>query len=108
MTTEVYSCKEGQALKEGKLDCVPDITTKAQAEPDAIRRCQQDSTIKKVAYYNVTPDGKFRMFYSYTNPNCKPNAPKAEVVRPARRPQPRKPPEPGFWGKIAKALGLGS
>ena len=108
MTTEVYSCKDGQALKEGKLDYAPDITTREEAEPDAKRRCQRDATIKKVAYYTVTPDGKFRMFYSYTNPNCKLAGAKVDMAKPVRKAQPRKPPEPGFWGKIARALGLRS
>ena len=108
MTTEVYSCKDGQALKEGKLDYAPHITTREEAEPDAKRRCQRDATIKKVAYYKVTPDGKFRMFYSYTNPTCKPAAAKVDVTKPVIRAEPRKQPEPGFWGKIARALGLRS
>ena len=106
MTTEVYSCKDGQALKEGKLDYAHDITTREEAEPDAKRRCQRDITIKKVAYYKVTPDGKFRMFYSYTNPNCKPSSVKAGVAKPIRTKQQRKLPEPNFWGKIARAMGL--
>lgn len=108
MTTEVYSCKDGQALKEGKLDYSHDITTRAEAEPDAQRRCQRDPTIKKVAYYKVSPDGAFRMFYSYTNPTCKPAAAKVAVAKPARKAQSRKPPEPSFWGKIARALGFRS
>lgn len=108
MTTEVYSCKDGQALKEGQLDYAHDITTREEAEPDAKRRCQRDPTIKKVAYYKVTPDGKFRMFYSYTNTICKPSAIKSNVAKPVMKAQPRKPPEPNFWVRIAKALGLRS
>jgi len=106
MTTEVYSCKDGQSLKDGKLDYANDVTTRAEAEPDAKRRCQRDPTIKKVAYYKVAPDGKFRMFYSYNNPNCKAATANVDMAKPARKAPPRKPPEPGFWGKIARALGL--
>ncbi len=105
MTTEVYSCKDGQALKEGKLDYAPNIATRAEAEPDAKRRCQQDPTIRKVAYYTVSPDGKFRLFYSYTNPNCKSTSAKAER---ARKVPARKAPETGFWRKIARTLGFRS
>ena len=110
MTTEVYSCKDGQALKDGKLDYTQDITTREEAEPDAKRRCQIDPTIRKVAYYKVTPDGKFRMFYSYTSSRSKPTAVtghvKTTVERPVRKTQPRKPPDPGFWGRLARALGF--
>ena len=108
MTTDEYSCKDGQALKEGKLDYADDITTREEAEPDAKRRCQRDITIKKVAYYKVTPDGKFRMFYSYTNPVCKPAAAKVDVAKPGIKTRQRKQPEPGFWEKIAGALGFRS
>ena len=108
MTTEVYSCKDGQALKEGKLDYAHDIATRNEAEPDAKQRCQRDPTIKKVAYYKVTPDGKFRMFYSYTNPNCKQVTVKVAVAKPGRKAQRRKPLESGFLGKIARAMGFRS
>lgn len=108
MTTEIYSCKEGQALKEGKLDYSSDIETKDAAEEDAKRRCQRDPTIKKVAYYKVAPDGEFRVFYSYTNPNCKAAAPKRPAAAgPARKPAAAKPkPKPTLLGKLKKALGL--
>ena len=68
-TTEVYSAKPGQKLKEGRLDYAPHIETKEQAEADAKRRCQADPTLAKVAYYLVSEDGRFRMLHSYTNPN---------------------------------------
>lgn len=106
MATEIYSCKDGQALKEGKLDYSGDIERRDEAEPDAKRRCQNDPTIKKVAYYKVASDGEFRLFYSYTNPNCKPAGLKSEAAKPVRKPMPKKPPKLSLWGKIAKALGL--
>lgn len=107
MTTEIYSCKDGQSLKEGKLDYDSSITTKEQAQSDALRRCQRDPTLKKVAYYKVSPDGDFRVFYSYTNPDCKParRAGMAEAAKP-RRAAPKPPPKPGFFGRLKKALGL--
>ena len=107
MTTEIYSCKEGQQLKQGKLDYSSDVTTKEEAEADAKRRCQRDPTLKKIAYYKVAPDGEFRSFYSYTNPNCKPAAGSAAATAAAKRPTPKKPPPPQtLLGKIKKSLGL--
>jgi len=108
MATEIYSCKDGQALKEGKLDYSDSITTREEAEPDAKRRCQKDPTIKKVAYYKVSASGEFKVFYSYTNPNCKPAGarPMAASVKPAAKKPPAKPaPKPGLITRIVKALG---
>lgn len=110
MTTEIYSCKDGQSLKQGKLDYDASITTRDEAQSDALRRCQRDPTLKKIAYYKVSTDGEFRVFYSYTNPNCKPaGAPRAGggAARPKPRPAAKKPPPKlGFFGKVKKALGL--
>ena len=109
MTTEIYSCREGQELKQGKLD-YSDIEDRETAEIDAKRRCKLDPTIKKVAYYKVAADGEFRMFFSYTNPNCKP-APKARPLGAAaaiRKPAPKKKPEPkpGLLARLKNAIGL--
>src|SRR5579859_4374010 len=108
MTTEIYSCKEGQSLKQGKLDYDASITSKDQAQSDALRRCQRDPTLKKVAYYKVSPDGEFRVFYSYTNPNCKPAGARGGAGAPSRgstgtaaKPRPaakKPPPKLGFFG----------
>jgi hypothetical protein len=109
MTTEIYSCKEGQSLKEGKLDYDASITTKDEAQSDALRRCQRDPSLKKIAYYKVSPDGEFRVFYSYTNGGAKPAAtPRTSgATSPKPRPAARKPaPKLGFFGKLRKALGL--
>jgi len=67
--TEVYSCRPGQKLKEGRLDYSHDVTCKEEAEVDAKRRVKADPGLAKVAYYTVTDDGRFRSIYSYTNPN---------------------------------------
>jgi hypothetical protein len=105
--TEVYSAKDGQPLKQGKLD-YSSIEDKGEAEADAKRRCQRDPTIKKVAYYTTSADGSFRILYSYTNPNCKPagQAKPAAAAAPKKR-TPKPPPKLGFFAKLAKALGLG-
>ena len=79
MTTEVYSCKLGQPLREGRLEYAPHITDKTQAEADAKRRCQKDPGLHRIAYYEMHEDGRFRNFHTYTNPNARadqPNSPK--------------------------------
>jgi hypothetical protein len=108
MATEIYSCKDGQALTEGKLDISHDVETKEQAEADAKRRCQRDPTLKKVAYYKVGASGDFRVFYSYTNPNCKPAGAKpAGGGGPVRTPAGKKAaPKPGLVARLKKTLGL--
>jgi len=83
---EIYSCKPGQKLKEGRLDYSHDIATREDAEADAKRRCQLDPGLVKIAYYAVSDDGRFRMLCSYTNP--KPQAaakPRPSTAGAARR-----------------------
>ncbi len=108
MTTEIYSCKEGQSLKQGKLDYSSDIETKEEAEVDAKRRCQRDPSLKKIAYYKVAPDGEFRVFYSYTNPNCKPAATRAAPAAPMKKNAPKRKPvrKPSLLARIKKSLGF--
>ena len=109
MTTEIYSCKEGQSLKEGKLDYNASITTKDEAASDALRRCQRDPSLRKIAYYKVSPDGEFRVFYSYTNANSKPAGAPARGGAAPTKPRPaakKRPPKLGFFGKLKKALGF--
>ena len=76
--TEIYICKPGQAIKEGKVE-YSSIETRAEAEADAARRVTSDPTIAKIAYYAVKDDGRFRTLYSFDNPN----APKAPERRSA-------------------------
>lgn len=68
MATEIYICKEGQSLKQGKIE-YGEIYSKDEAESDAEARCGRDRTIVKIAYYNVNEDGDFRLFFTYNNPN---------------------------------------
>ena len=89
MTTEVYSCKLGQPLREGRLEHAPHITDKAQTEADAKRCCQKDSGLHRIAYYEVHEDGRFRNFHTYTNPNARADQPKAP--RPSHAPPPPSP-----------------
>ena len=68
MTTEIYLCREGQALKTGRVEYSDTIQTRAEAEIDARDQCRRDPTIARVAYYAVAEDGSFRSIYSYHNP----------------------------------------
>jgi hypothetical protein len=74
MATEVYSCRAGQALKKGRLDYAPEITHRSDAKKDAERRCDRDPSIHRVAYYDVTPEGGSRLFFSYENPRVQSRA----------------------------------
>lgn len=108
-TTEVYSCKPGQKLKEGRLDYAPDVETKGQAEADAKRRCKADPSLAKVAYYRVFEDGRFRMLLAYTNPNPASGKPVRRAMggdfthRSRSAPPPKSP--PGWWERLRGLLG---
>ncbi len=67
--TEIYICKDGQSLNQGKLEISSLVETRDEAEADARRRCQFDSAVAKIAYYAVTDDGAYRNFFTYRNPN---------------------------------------
>ena len=68
-TTEIYLCRAGQALKQGRVEYSDSIANKADAEADAIQRCKWDKKLAKIAYYAVTVEGDFRIILTYTNPN---------------------------------------
>ena len=98
--TEIYSCKEGQHLKEGKLEISYDIVDKPQAELDARRRCHKDKTLKKIAYYRLKDSGDFRCFYTYANEHALSSAPKPN---PEPRPKKKKPKKkPTFMQRLFK------
>lgn len=64
MSTEVYICKAGQSLKQGKVEYA-DIDNRNEAEADAKQRCSADPTIAKIAYYVIKDDGDFRCIYTH-------------------------------------------
>lgn len=68
MATEIYICKEGQSLKQGKIE-YGEIDSKDEAQSDAVARCKRDRSIAKIAYYSVNENGDFRIFFTYNNPN---------------------------------------
>jgi len=71
-STEVYTVRGGEPLRDGALDYADHIESRVAAEADAARRCEIDPTIRKLAYYRVREDGEFRMLYSHTNQNAPP------------------------------------
>ncbi|MBY0431989.1 MAG: hypothetical protein K2Q10_12380 [Rhodospirillales bacterium] len=107
MATEVYSCKPGQALKDGKLDYAHHIETKEQAEGDAKRRCLTDPSLAKIAYYKVNESGDFRIFYTYTNPNLRAAPKKKMGAEPPRKPRKAAKSEKphGLWQRLKAMLG---
>jgi len=68
--TEIYICKAGQSLKDGRVEYSDQVTDKASAESDAKRRCKSDRSIAKIAYYAVNANGDFKVFFSHTNPQA--------------------------------------
>ena len=72
--TEIYICKAGQEIKEGKLVYSDEVTDKYHAEADAKQRCADDNTIAKIGYYAVSESGNFRNFFTYENLECEPAA----------------------------------
>lgn len=107
MATEVYSCRDGQEIKQGKLDYT-EIDNRSAAEADARRRCAQDPTLKRVVYYRVDTDGGFRLLLSYENPHCVAAVKQTPAdkfrPRPPRAAQPAA--KPGLLDRIKSAIGL--
>lgn len=111
--TEIYSCVKGQPLKEGKLDFAHDIWSKEEAEADAKRRVQADPSLERIAYYQVSESGKFRIFYTFMNQNVR-AAPKKRraagggggdfMVGGKKKTKGGK---PSLTSKVLRALGLG-
>ena len=108
-TVEIYMCRPGQELEDGRLDYADDITNKAQAQADAEQRCRRDPTLDRVAYYAVQPDGDFQRLLIYTNPNpvVKPSRPRQSGggdIPKRKRHAPVQ--ETGFGAWLKKVLGL--
>src|SRR5690606_42148677 len=58
--TEIYICKPGQAIKEGKLERSTTVRTRSDALIDSVRRCKADPTIAQITYYAVADGGGFK------------------------------------------------
>ena len=66
---EIYLCKPGQDLKQGRVEYSDSIENRADAEHDAEMRCLRDKTLAKIAYYKVNAEGDFKVLYTYNNPH---------------------------------------
>jgi len=97
--TEIYLCKAGQALKEGRVEYSETITSRPAAEVDAAARCARDNTLAKVAYYSVSDDGNFRAIYTHNNPNAI-GLGKAAAPRRVQLKKKKEPPKVSFWRRL--------
>ena len=78
---EIYICREGQSLKEGKVEYSSSIYDRDDAASDAETRCRGNTWIQKVAYYKVNEEGDFRVIYTHQNPNFISKAEMAEKTK---------------------------
>ena len=100
MTTEVYICREGQSLKQGKVEYAAHIETRDEAASDAERRCQNNTWIEKVAYYKVNEMGDFRVIYTHKNPNFQPKAVGEGEGEKKKKKRKKKPKKKTLWQKL--------
>ncbi len=87
--TEIYLCKPGQDLKQGRVEYSDSIATKADAEADALQRCRFDKNLAKIAYYAVNDEGDFKVILTYNNPNIgteEEEKPKKAKKKPEKKP----------------------
>lgn len=100
MSTEVYICKPGQSLKQGKVEYA-DIDNRREAEADARARCAADPTIAKIAYYTVSPDGDFRCIYTHQG-EAGEAAPAKKAPQAAKRKKAKRKPvkKKGFFARL--------
>lgn len=93
MACEIYLCKKGQKLKEGRM-VMSDIASKDEAMSDAEDRCRRDNTIAKIGYYLLNDMGDFRLIYSHTNPHATGDDPVAGGTTKKKKKRRKKKPEP--------------
>lgn len=66
--TEIYVCKPGQKLEQGRMEFVPETMDRGRAEADARERFERDDGIAKIGYYAVNDDGDFKPIYTAESP----------------------------------------
>ncbi|MHA1598962.1 MAG: hypothetical protein ACTSV1_09590 [Alphaproteobacteria bacterium] len=69
-TVEIYLCRAGQSLKQGRVEYSDSISTREDAKADAEGRCSFNKRLAKIAYYAVDDEGGFRVIYTHNNPNA--------------------------------------
>jgi len=102
-TVEIYICREGQALKDGKVEYSQSIADKYAAERDAHERVKLNPSIHKIAYYRVNDEGDFRIFYSFTNKDV--HRPQTVIQEHSLKPRLKKAPKRSFFERL---FGVGS
>jgi hypothetical protein len=104
---EIYLCKAGQKLEEGRLVMSNDITDKDAAKSDAEARCKISPSLARIAYYAISSNGDFKPYFSYTNPNVQNTMAKLQQAsEPKKRKRRKKPVKKGLWAKLKKSLGF--
>lgn len=69
--TEIYLCKSGQSVRQGRMEISSSIDTREKARIDAIARCKKDWALFKVVYYAVDEDeDKSRLLFTHDNPDA--------------------------------------
>ena len=102
--TEIYICRPGQSLKEGRVE-YGSMETRNEAESDAERRLKTDPSIAKIAYYAVKPNGDFRCIFTKNNPNAASVKPKRLAMDDVG-PRKRRPPRPVKKSLMRRILAL--
>jgi len=103
---EIYLCKAGQTLKQGRVEYSESIRDRNDAEADAMARCRRDKTLAKVAYYAVNENGDFRAIFTYSNPDA---IGLGGNVKPAKKAKPKKKPKKRtLIEKVFDSLGGGT
>ncbi len=104
---EIYLCKAGQKLEEGRLIVSNDISDKEAAKSDAENRCRISPSLARVAYYAINANGDFKPYYSYANPNVQNEMPKSKPqLETKKRKRKKKAVKKGFWAKLKKSMGI--
>jgi hypothetical protein len=104
---EIYLCKAGQKLEEGRLVMSNDIVDKDAAKADALNRCKISPSLARIAYYAISSNGDFKPYYSYTNPNVQNVMEKSRIAAtPKKRKGKKKPAKKGLWAKLKQSLGF--
>lgn len=104
---EIYLCKAGQKLEDGRLVMSNDISDKEAAKADALSRSKISPSLARIVYYAISSNGDFKPYYSYTNPNVANALPKTTRLPKRNKPKRKKKPvKKGFWASLKKSLGF--